>query len=189
MNQISRISLFRFYEELNDYLPERQRKRDIELIIKEPRMLRSVIMSLGIPLAVIDLILVNGVSVDFEHILEGGERVSVYPVFERLNIKNVTRLRRTTLRDHRFVLDPDLASLAEVMKKSGFDIVWSPVISDQEIRAISIRKKRVILTKRKALARFPGITRAVLIHADDETDQMQELIDLLDIEKPGTGLS
>ena len=186
MNRTSRIILFRFYEELNDYLPHKQRKQDIEIKAEGSRTLRSTIVSFGIPLSEVDLVLVNGVSVGFDHVLEGGERVSVYPVFERLNIKGVTRIRNTTLRKHRFVLDVNLAALADMMKKSGFDIFWSPTASDRQIRSISLREKRIILTKRKALARLHGVTRALLIQAEGETDQMKEVMKILDIEKPGT---
>ena len=39
------------------------------------------------------MILVNGASVGCEHRLIGSERVAVYPVFERLDVSSVTRLR------------------------------------------------------------------------------------------------
>jgi hypothetical protein len=185
LNSPPTIALFRFYEELNEYLPRNQRKRDIEVALSGLRTLRSVIGSLGVPLKDIDLILVNGVSADFEHVLEGGERVSVYPVFELLNIKDVTGLRETPLRKNRFIVDTSLAALAEKMKKSGFDALWLPHISDQEIRAISIREKRIILTKRKALVQLSEVTHAVLIHSEEKVDQMQEVMSLLDIEKFG----
>jgi hypothetical protein len=184
VSQPFKIVLFRFYEELNDYLPESQKKRDIEVTLEVPRKIRSIIKTFGISLSEIDLVLVNGVSVDFQHVLVGGERVSVYPVFERLDIKDVTRLRDTTLRKNRFVIDPNLEALAEAMKKSGFDVFWSATISDEYIRSISIKEKRIILTKRKALARLPGVTHAILIYAEDETGQLQEVMDLLNIEKP-----
>jgi hypothetical protein len=181
--------LFRFYEELNDDLPKSHRKRDLEILLKGPRTLRAIITYFDMPLSEIDLILVNGTSVDFEYIPKSGDRVSVYPVFELLNIKDVTRLRETPLRKNRFIVDTGLAALAEKMRKSGFDALWLPHISDQEIRAISIREKRIILTKRKSLVRFPGVTHAVLIHSEDKVDQMQELMNLLDIEKPGPDFS
>ena len=39
--------------------------------------------------AEVDLVLVDGRSVDFDHLLRGGERVAMYPVFERLDISPV----------------------------------------------------------------------------------------------------
>ena len=179
--------MFRFYEELNEYLPENQRKRDIEVVVKEPRTLRSIITYFNIPLSEVDLILVNGVSVDFEHVLEGGERVSVYPVFELLNIRQISQVRKTPLRKLRFIADADLAEMAEKMREAGFDIVYFQGISVKKIREISIKEKRIILTKSKSLSQFPGVTHAVVIHSEDSMDQMQEVMDLLDIEKPTLG--
>ena len=181
--------MFRFYEELNEYLPENQRKRDIEVVVKEPRTLRSIITYFNIPLSEVDLILVNGVSVDFEHVLEGGERVSVYPVFELLNIRQISQVRKTPLRKLRFIADADLAEMAEKMRESGIDTVCFPNISMQEIGEISIKEKRIILTKSKALSQFPGITHTLVIHSEDTMDQMQEVMDLLDIEKPSSNFS
>lgn len=174
---------------MNDYLPENQKKRDIEVAVKKPRTLRSIIKSFDIPLSEVDLILVNGVSADFEYVLDGGERVSVYPVFELLNIRQVSRVRETPLRNIRFITDADLSEMAGKMKQWGFDVVCFPDISNQGIREISIKEKRIILTKNKALFELPGITHAILIHSEDEIDQLQEVMDLLDIEGSGPDFS
>jgi hypothetical protein len=45
-----------------------------------------------------DLILINSNSVKFDHKLSNGDYISVYPVFENLDISHVTRLRQKPLR-------------------------------------------------------------------------------------------
>jgi Mut7-C ubiquitin len=55
--------------------------------------------SFGVPHTEVDLILVNGQSVDFACRLQDGDRISVYPVFEAFDIAELTRLRR-----NRFVM-------------------------------------------------------------------------------------
>jgi hypothetical protein len=47
---------------------------------------KDAIESLGVPHTEVDLVMVDGRSVDFAHLLRGGERVAVYPMFERLDI-------------------------------------------------------------------------------------------------------
>ena len=91
-------AIMRFYGELNDFLPAAFRKRDIEVEMDLPRSVKDAIESLGVPHAGIDLILVDGKSVDFAHLLQGGERVAVYPMFEALDITPVLRLRPLPLR-------------------------------------------------------------------------------------------
>ena len=59
---------FRFYEELNDFLPKHRRKTDFEAKFKGKRSIKDMIEALGVPHTEIDLILVNGKSVDFNYI-------------------------------------------------------------------------------------------------------------------------
>ena len=61
---------FRFYEELNDFLPKEKRKKRFEHIFIDRTSVKDMIESLGVPHAEIDLILVNGKSVNFNHIVE-----------------------------------------------------------------------------------------------------------------------
>jgi len=90
-------AVFRFYEELNDYLPEGCRKRDFEVRFEEPITVGKAIESRGVPLSEVDLILVNGRSVSFRYRLKDGDRVSVYPIFEQLDISGLTRVRNQPL--------------------------------------------------------------------------------------------
>ena len=94
---------FRFYEELNDYLPVHRKKIDFEADFNGKKSIKSIIEEFGVPLSEVDLVLINGTSVDFNYILQHGDRVSVYPVFESLNIRNVTLLRRFPLRRIQFI--------------------------------------------------------------------------------------
>src|SRR5512140_631680 len=93
---------FRFYEELNDFLPPERRKRDFDVGIDRARSVKDAIEAAGVPHTEVDLILVDGASVDFTCLLRGGERVAVYPMFEALDIAPVLRLRPMPLRDPRF---------------------------------------------------------------------------------------
>ena len=87
------IAEFRFYEELNDFLPEGRRKRDFTVEVDPARSVKDAIESVGVPHTEVDLILVDGRSVGFDHLLRGGERVAVYPMFEALDITPLVRLR------------------------------------------------------------------------------------------------
>ena len=84
---------FRFYEELNDYLPVEKQKSTFNLSFKETTTINKAICSLGVPTEEVDLVLVNGKSVTFDYIITNGDRVSVYPIFESLDISGVTKLR------------------------------------------------------------------------------------------------
>jgi sulfur carrier protein ThiS len=87
----------RLYEELNDYLPEERRKRTFNLSLKGPTTVKETMRVLGVPFEEVDLVLVNGESVPFGHIVQGEDRISIYPIFESLDISTVTRLRDRSL--------------------------------------------------------------------------------------------
>ena len=70
---------FRFYEELNDFLPRQRRKADFEAYIKGKRSIKDMVESLGVPHTEVDLILVNGKSVDLRPPgWRPGQRVSCF---------------------------------------------------------------------------------------------------------------
>ena len=77
--------IFRFYEELNDFLPKHRRKTTFEAEFKGKRSIKDMIEALGVPHTEIDLILVNRKSVDFNYILQNGDSLSVYSVFKSRN--------------------------------------------------------------------------------------------------------
>ena len=101
---------FRLYEELNDYLPAEKRKRTFSLSLQGPTTIKEAVCFLGVPPEEVDLVLVNGESVPFNHIICEGDRISVYPIFESLDISNVTRLR-----------DKPLISLAKESRNSNLE--------------------------------------------------------------------
>ena len=79
-------ALFRFYAELNDFLPRARRQVAFAHTFAGRSSVKDRIEALGVPHTEVDLILVNGVSVDFAYILQDGDQVSVYPVFEAFDI-------------------------------------------------------------------------------------------------------
>src|SRR5690349_21568593 len=96
---------FRFYEELNDFLPPARRRLSFVREFKDRRSIKDMIESLGVPHTEVELILVNGKSVRFSYIVKDGDEISVYTMFEALDVTPLLRLRPRPLRTTRFVLD------------------------------------------------------------------------------------
>ncbi|MDH3268303.1 MAG: twitching motility protein PilT, partial [Ignavibacteria bacterium] len=72
----------RFYEELNDFLPEERKKKRFVHNYIDRASVKDLIESIGVPHTEVDLILVNGKSVNFKYLIDDRDEVSVYPVFE-----------------------------------------------------------------------------------------------------------
>ena len=172
---------FRFYEELNDFLPKHRRKTDFEAKFKGKRSIKDMIEALGVPHTEIDLILVNGKSVDFNYILQDEDCVSVYPVFESLNITNVTRLRKIPLRRNKFIADINLGDIVKYMRVLGLDLYYDPLLSIRELIEISIKENRIILTKSRKLLRFKDVSHGIFIRPGTTIEQIKRILDYLDI--------
>ena len=173
---------FRFYEELNDFLPEERRKRDFTVEIDRARSVKDAIESVGVPHTEVDLILVDGRSVGFEHLLRGGERVAIYPMFEALDIAPLVRLRPRALRDPRFVADVHLGKLARHLRMAGFDTLWANDWKDDEIVRISGVQKRTILTRDTGMLRRKEVERGYFVRATESEQQLGEVVHALQLE-------
>ena len=177
----SRTAHLRFYEELNDFLPAPLRRCDFDRTFTGRPAVKDLIESLGVPHTEIDVILVNGVSVGFGHHVEDGDRISVYPVFESLDVTPVQHLRPEPLREVRFVLDGHLGKLARALRLLGFDAEYSREVQDHELIARSLAEKRIILTRDRGLLRTGAATRGYWVRATDPREQAAEVLDRFDL--------
>ena len=173
---------FRFYEELNDFLAPEVRKTAFAVPIDRGRSVKDAIESVGVPHTEVDLVVVDGTSVAFEHVLRGGERVAVYPVFERLDISPLVHLRPSPLRETRFVLDTHLGKLARHLRMAGFDSLWEADYGDEEIVALSVAQKRVVLTRDKGLLKRRAVQRGHFVRETDSEKQLREIVRAFQLE-------
>lgn len=171
----------RYYEELNDFLPLDKRKQDIPFSFTGRRSVKDLIESMGVPHVEVDLILANGNSVDFSYIINDGDRISVYPVFESMDISEVTRLRPSPLRDTKFVLDVHLRKLSRRMRLLGFDTDYEEHRDDALLAEISERENRILLTCDRQLLMRKTVSRGIIIRSRDPEEQIIEVIERLQL--------
>jgi len=167
---------FRFYEELNDFLQPRQRKHTIVHDFDGTPSVKDRIESFGVPHTEVDLIVVDGEPVGFDHRLSGGERVAVYPTFHGLDLGAVTPLR-PTLRETRFVLDVHLGRLTRYLRLLGFDSSYANDRSDDELLALSRNENRVLLTRDVGLLERAALVHGGFLHETDSRLQLREVLD------------
>ena len=175
------IAHLRFYEELNDFLPPSQRKVEFEHRFERRTSIKDMIESLGVPHPEIELILVNGRSVDFSHIVKDGDRISVYPVFEGVDVSSLIRLRSAPLRDPRFVVDCNLGRLARYLRLLGLDCLYQNDFSDETVSRISHQQHRIVLTRDRRLLQRKIITHGFYVRAVNPRDQVGEVLQRLDL--------
>jgi uncharacterized protein len=177
LDKLLKTAYFRFYEELNDFLPEPKRKKQFPYLFELSPSVKDAIEAIGVPHTEIDLILVNGVSVDFSYHILDNDLISVYPVFESLDITDITKLRPAPLREPKFILDVHLGKLARYMRLFGFDTVYDNKYDDIEIIERSIKEKRTILTRDILLLKNNDVTHGYWIRNTAPSKQIIEVID------------
>jgi uncharacterized protein len=174
---------FRFYEELNDHLPPARRKCTFAHPFDGSAAVKDVIEALGVPHTEIDLILVDGRSVRFSHRLRGGERIAVYPMFERFDIRPLLRLRPKPLRRTRFIADVPLGRLAGDLRRLGFDTRYSTDLDDTALIAIAAGERRILLTRNVRLLKHKALTRGYQLRATDPQRQVEEVVHAFSLER------
>lgn len=171
----------RFYEELNDFLPPRLRKVTFTHEINRKASVKDVIESFGVPHPEVEIILVNGKSVDFSCIVQDGDHISVYPMFESLDVTPLLRLRPKPLRQPRFVIDANLGALTKYLRLLGLDCLYRNDYSDAEVASISSEQHRTILTRDRTLLRRKIITHGYFVRADKPLEQTREVLERFDL--------
>ena len=172
---------FRFYEELNDFLPPARRKRDLLCGCARAATTKHMIEALGVPHTEVELILLNGESAGFDAILQDGDRVAVYPKFECFDVTALLRVRERPQRSLRFVADAHLGGLARLLRMAGFDTLYDNGIDDAEVAAYSEMEGRIVLTRDRDLLKRRAVTHGCYIRSLKSAAQFCELVDRLDL--------
>ena len=172
---------FRFYAELKDHLSPKLQRGIVEKQFFVPASVKDMIESLGVPHTEVDLVLVNGESSDFLRLVRNGDCVSVYPVFESIDITPVLRVRPQPLREPKFVLDVHLGRLAGYLRMLGFDTVYANRASDLELVRISTEERRILLTRDRGVLKHSAVTHGYWLRETNSRRQAEEVVSRFDL--------
>ena len=172
---------FRFYAELNDFLPPEQCQQSMRYCFNGHPGIKDPIEVFGVPHTEVDLIVVNGQSVGFGYQLQAGDRVAVYPVFKSLDITPLLMLREQPLRNPRFILDVNLGKLAKRLRLLGFDSLYRNDYHDAEVVNIAVNEQRIVLTRDRRLLYVKHISHGYWVRAVDVKSQIDEVLRRFDL--------
>ena len=141
------IATFHFHGAVNYFLPRNRRNITFEHAIERKASIKDMLESLGPPHTEIELIVVNGVSVDFEHTIEAGTHVDIYDSLDALELPQKQRLRPPYQGKPSFVLDTHLGRLASYLRMMGFDTLYRNDYPDDELAYVSNSENRILLTR------------------------------------------
>lgn len=171
----------RVYEELNDHLPADKRKKPFTYRAGEGETLADILASLGVPEGEVDMALVNGYPAGLSFTPSEGDLVSLFPVFEALDVGGTTKVRPDSLRRPAFVADVHLGRLARRLRMLGFDTLYRNDYGDDTLARISLDENRILLTRDRGLAARPELLRVHLVRSANRAGQMKEVVARFDL--------
>ena len=175
-----RHAVFRYYAELNDFLPAARRFADFAHSFELPASVKDVIESMGVPHTEVDLILLNCTPVDFSHPVQDGDRISVYPAFKSLDTRPLLQLR-TPLQDSRFVVDAHLGRLARYLRMLGFDADYETDREGKELSRVSHNEGRILLTRDRGLLKRSEVEYGYFVRATEPRLEVIEVVRRFDL--------
>ncbi len=171
----------RCYAELNDFLPSDQRFTEIPVDFDVSPSVKDVIERIGVPHTEVDLVIVGGESVDFRNRVRDGDRISVYPKFEAIDIGPIVKVRPAPLRVVRFVLDGHLGKLARYLRLGGFDTDYHADCDDETLARVSVEGARILLTRDRGLLKRGLVSHGYLVRANEPQAQFVEVLRRFDL--------
>jgi len=170
---------FRFYGELNDFLPRERRGRDIDTPCARMATTKHMIEALGVPHTEVELVLVNGQAAGLDLLLEEGDRVAVYPRFTRFDVTDLAPLPALPPGRLRFVADAHLGGLARLLRMAGFDTIYDNGLRNDQIEVLAVEEERVVLTRDRELLKRRTIEYGCYVRALKAQDQLREVFERL----------
>lgn len=140
--------------------------------------IKDLIESFDVPHPEVETIVVNGLHVNFQYIVEENDEINVFPISARSNFFRPSTLRPIPLNEIRFVVDVNVAKLAPKLRQLGFDTLFSHDYDDRRLAAIAHCQRRILLTRDCNLLKRKIIEFGHLVRAGQPNEQLVEVIKL-----------
>lgn len=173
---MTRVKLH-FYKELNDFLAPAIRNTEIIHNFERNASVKDMIESFNVPHTEIEVILVNGVSVDFAYIVQDDDRIAVYPYRENIKANSLLRLRREPLLLPAFVVDANLGRLARYLRLLGLDCLYQNDYEDKIVAKVAYEQHRIVLTRDRKLLHCKIIEYGYFVRAVIPKIQIKEILE------------
>lgn len=148
--------------------------------VGEPRSVKDVVESVGIPHTEVALLLVDGDPVGFDRLVRGGERVAVYPPLHDLLPEAGVTVLPTPIAP-RFVLDVHLGTLTRRLRLLGFDCWYRNDADDAQLARVAIDEHRILVTRDRQLLMRRAIVHGYLPRSSEPDVQALEVVRRFDL--------
>jgi uncharacterized protein with PIN domain len=172
----------RIHEALEDFVsPKSRRGQPLPVSFEGRAGVKDLIEAAGVPHPEVDLILVDGTAVAFDHRVDDGQTVEVFPSGRGPPVSPEMRLIPPLPEPRRFVLDGHLARLAAGLRMLGFDAAGGADCADEELARISAEEDRILLTRDVGLLKRGIVRRGAFVRAVYPGEQVSEVVRRFDL--------
>lgn len=165
-----------FHPHLHPLLSNRACNEEVLYCFRDHPAIKDVIEANGIPHTEIDIILLNGCSVTFDHRLHDGDHVAIYPYGSPPITQPLIHLCPALVAEATFILDVHLGKLARRLRMLGFDCRYSNDCDDPELIRLALAEQRIILTRDRGILKHARVQNGLLIRSSDANDQVVEVL-------------
>ncbi|RYZ31895.1 MAG: twitching motility protein PilT, partial [Myxococcaceae bacterium] len=166
----------RFHGVLNDFLAPERRDVAFTHVLQGSPSVKDLIESLGPPHPEVDVVLVDGEAVGFEHRARADTRLVVYPALQAPGVPPEARVGPPLPDMPRFVLDVGLGRLSGFLRMLGFDTLWRNDSADEHLARLSRQESRVLLTRDLGLLKRSEVVHGYFPRATDPAHQLVEVV-------------
>ena len=174
---------FFIHSDLKIFLADESENEFVSMDFRGHETIKHLIESLGIPHPEVDVILVNGVSVDFNWHPMNGDKIFVFPKIDNWSSLEVNRLQPDINGKPTFALDGHLGKLAGYLRLLGFDTKYKNEIKDDELAEISSKENRILLTRDRGLLKRTIVKSGYYVRSIKPRKQTKEVLEKFSLEK------
>ena len=166
----------RLYASLGDFVAPARRGAAFEYEAGDPRSVKDLIESLGVPHCEVQVVLVDGKSAGFARVVRGGERIAVYPYFSGIEPGDAAAAGEPLPSEPRFVLDGHLGRLAAYLRALGVDTAHERDADDAAIARVAAEEGRVVLTRDIGLLKRAAVRHGWWVRSPDPRVQFRDVV-------------
>lgn len=175
MPTLKKMATFRFYGDLNDFLPADHRQANLPYRFWGQPAVKDAIEAIGVPHPEVFYLKHSDSAIGFGHALQNGEQISVYPHMPDAPPADGW-LRPLMPEPPRFVLDGHLGQLARTLRMLGLDTRYQNDHDDATLARIADADGRILLTRDLGLLKHGRVTYGAFVRSTDPDEQIREVL-------------
>lgn len=164
------------HDDLPRFVPGQAEQVVVPAKRAEPRSVKDLVESCGVPHPEILRLTVNDREADLEAPVTGGERIEVFGWSRPVDVTCEETLGRPLLSEPCFIADVHLGRLVRYLRMLGIDCWYEPPWDDDVLAEKSHQQQRIMLTRDVGLLKRKLVIYGHFLRSDQAEEQAREVL-------------